>query len=106
MTLAVPPDVAAQLVGGVETADLDEALGQAERHGGVVGPGARRQPEGAAADQVREGVEGAGRAELHRGAQRVADGQADQRAADALGIDRAERHRAAAVRSARSSCVR
>jgi hypothetical protein len=80
VALAVPADVAPELVDGVEAAGLDQALGEAERHRGVVGPCANWQPVRPAAHHVGERCEGAGLLELDRRADGVADRQADQRA--------------------------
>lgn len=63
---------------------LDQALGQGERHGGVVRPLPRREAEGAAAGHL--GVERprvAGR-ELQRGAEGVADREAKEAAPGAV----------------------
>ena len=58
--------VAGHLVGGVELPLLDEAAGQAQRHGRVVGPLARRQVERPSASHVRDRPERAARLELER----------------------------------------
>ena len=69
---------------GVERAGLDQRLGEAERHRRVVGPCAGGQRERAAADHVLDRLEGAGRLELDRRADRVAHGQAHQRSPEAI----------------------
>ena len=62
------------------------ALDEAGGHAGVVGPGAARNAEGAAPEHVVEGLEGARRSELERGAHRVSDHAAEEGAALAVGV--------------------
>ena len=80
----VPQHVAAQLVLEVELASVEQRLGEAQRHRGVVGPLARLQAERAAADHVVDRLEGARRAELERRADGVAAREAEQRADGAV----------------------
>ena len=87
MPLLPPAQVALALVQRHEATGLDQALGQAQRHGGVVGPLPRAQPEGAAADHVGDRREAARRLELERSAERIADGEAEQRAAHAARLN-------------------
>jgi hypothetical protein len=63
-------------------------LGDADRHLGVVRPLARLPGERAASNHL--GVVGAGGAELVAGAERVAGGQADQRAGGTVELDRSQ----------------
>jgi hypothetical protein len=83
---AEPAHVTLQLVDGVEAPAFDEALGEAQRHRGVVGPGAGGQVERAAADHVRDGFERPRRLELDGRPERVADGEAQQRSAKPISI--------------------
>jgi hypothetical protein len=76
-----PPAVGVELVGRVEPAADDQAVGQAQGHRGVVGPLAWFEVEGAAADQVVDRLEGVGRPELQGGADGVPGGEAEQAAA-------------------------
>ena len=78
MSVAKPADVALQLVDGIEAVPLEQALRQAQCHGGVVGPLPCRQVEWAAADDVGQRLEGAGVAELHRRPECVTGGQAEE----------------------------
>jgi hypothetical protein len=97
----VPADVAVHLVGGIEAVACDEALGEAERHGGVVRPLSRLQAERSVADHVGDRGEGAGIPEFDGGAECVADGEADQGAAEVVaGIGGHGRARAFPGRSA------
>ena len=84
VALAPPAVVALHLVFGIHAPAGDQALGQAEGHGRVVGPLARLQAEGAAAGHLRDGPEGAGGAELNGRPQGIADGEADETAAEAF----------------------
>lgn len=84
IAFAPPPAVALHLVPGIHTPAGDQALRQAEGHGGVVRPLARLQPEGAAADHVHEGPEGAGGTEFNGRSQGIADGEADETATEAF----------------------
>ena len=84
VTLAPPPHVTLHLVARVESVALDEALGQAERHRGVVGPLPWLQSKRIAADHVGDGLERPRALELHRRADRIADGEAEERPAIAL----------------------
>jgi hypothetical protein len=68
---AVPTDVASHLVSGIESAALDEALREAERHRSIISPRAGGQLEGSAPDDVIDRREGAGRAELERRSKRM-----------------------------------
>src|SRR5690606_21229087 len=79
VAVAPPGGVAAELVGGVEAARVEERLAEAHRHRGVVGPLARPQAEGPATDHVGDRLERPRRRELHRRADGIADGEADQR---------------------------
>jgi hypothetical protein len=76
-----PTAIAVHLIDGVEALPHDQAGGQAEGHGGVVGPLPRLQLEWTAADDVREQREAAARREFHGRADGVADGQPEQAAA-------------------------
>ncbi len=82
--LAPPGDEAGHEVARVEAVPLDEALGQRQRHGRVVGPLPRLEVEGTAARHL--GVVGlaVSGGELQGGAERVADGEAQEGAADAV----------------------
>src|SRR5690606_3625952 len=84
VAFTVPAYVALHLVARVEAAALEDALGEAERHGGVIGPLARREAVGPAAAQVVERREAAGPLELDGRAERVADGESEQRAGVAM----------------------
>ena len=76
--------VAAHLVTRVEPIALSEALRQAKRHRRVVRPVPRRQVETSAAGQVVERRETPGRLELEGNAERVADGEAEDRSEAAI----------------------
>jgi hypothetical protein len=65
------------LVHWIEAPARDQALGQAEGHGGVVGPLAGLQAEGPAADHVLDGREGAPRLEFQGGAKGITDCQSE-----------------------------
>ena len=84
VALALPAREARHLVVGIEAFALEQAFGQQQRHGRVVGPGAARQVERPAAQQVADRREAAGLAELRMRRERVADGQAQQRALEAV----------------------
>ena len=75
----MPQHVAAQLILEVEGASVDQRLGEAQCHRGVVGPLARLQAEGPAANHVGDRLEGAWRAELERRAHGVAAREPEQR---------------------------
>ncbi|MNR05889.1 hypothetical protein D3C85_1219390 [compost metagenome] len=75
---AAPVAVAVHLVGGIEGLAMDQARREAQRHRGVVGPFAGDQAERSAAAHVGDGLERAARAELQRGAHRIAAGQPEQ----------------------------
>src|SRR5947208_5167024 len=81
VAVAPPADVAHELVDRVEAAPLDQALGEAERHGRVVGPGPGGEVERTAADELGDGAEGAGRAEFKGGTEGVAEGETQEGAA-------------------------
>src|SRR5262249_9172317 len=74
-----PTDVAAELIDRVEPAPLDEALGQAEGHRGVVGPLAGLEAERAAAADVVDRGEGPRGAKFQGRAERVAGGKPEER---------------------------
>jgi len=76
-----PAHVALQLVDGVEPPLLDEALGEAEGEGGVVGPLAGLEVERPAADHAGYRRERPGRSELKRRAEGVACCEAEEAAA-------------------------
>jgi hypothetical protein len=78
MALTKPADIAPELLQRVEPIFFDQAFGQAESHGCVVGPLARFQVERAAADHICYGFRCPGRLEFQRGPQGVPHGQADQ----------------------------
>jgi hypothetical protein len=63
----------------VEGASVEQGLGQAQCHRGVVGPLARLQAEGPSANHVGDRLEGAWRAELKRRAHGVAAREPEQR---------------------------
>ena len=84
VSLALPAREALHLVVRVEAFALEQALGEQQRHGGVVGPGAARQIEGPAAQQVADGREAARLAELGVRGQRIAHREPDQRALESL----------------------
>jgi hypothetical protein len=81
MTLPVPAHITLQLIDRVEALFFNETLGQAERHGGVIGSLAGFEAEWTAADNVGKWRETAGRLEFKGGAQGVADGEAEEGAA-------------------------
>ena len=80
VALPPPAHIAVHLVAGVEAPAIDQALSQAQGHGGVVGPLARRQAEGAPTHHVGQRLEAAGRLELEGGAQGIAGGEAEHEA--------------------------
>jgi len=73
---------------GVESAPLEQAGRETQRHRRVVRPLAGRQVERAAADHVDERLELAAPPELERGAEGIADREPEQTSAEAL--ERAE----------------
>jgi hypothetical protein len=52
MTIAPPANISPQLVNGIESLALNEALSEAERHGSVIRPLTGHQAEGSAADHI------------------------------------------------------
>ena len=68
----------------VEAAALEEARGEAKRHGGVVRPCAGGQSEVPAGQHFGDVVEGSAVPELYRRAECVADGKAYQGSPDAF----------------------
>jgi hypothetical protein len=102
LAVAVPAPVALELVDRVEAAPGQQRVGQAQRHRRVVGPRAGGQVERPAADHVGHRREGPGRLELDGGAERVADGQPEQGAAEAVAAVGAAHARSSASSSAAS----
>src|SRR5690606_7162935 len=84
VAVAVPVYVALHLVARVEAAALEDALGEAERHGGIIRPLARGEAVGSAAAQVVERREAARPLELDGRAERVAGGESEERAGVAM----------------------
>lgn len=84
LALLQPAQEAPHEVVRIEIGLMQQALGQAERHGGVVGPLSRFQPEGAAPDHVGDRREAAARQELDRGADRIPYGEAEETAKGAV----------------------
>ena len=84
ITLALPARVALHLVVRIEAFALEQAFGEQQRHGRIVGPRAARQIEGSAAEQVPDGREAPRFAELRVRGQRIAHGQPDQRSLEPL----------------------
>ncbi len=101
MTFLPPADVPFHLILGIESPAFDETLGEAEGHGCVVGPLARLEVEGTAADHVGDGLEAARRLELQTGSQGVADGKPEQAAAVSFELFYTVRHAAIIVLSPR-----
>ena len=81
-----PGDVAAGLVVEVP-ADAGDAVGQGQRHAGVIGPFARGQAVGAAATVAGHLGEGARRLELDGGTEGIADGEAEEGSTLAIGSE-------------------
>ena len=81
VSLPVPAHISLKLVDRIEAAPLNQALRQTERHRRVVRPLAGIEIERTAAGDIRQRLERARRLELDRRAQRIACGQANQRAA-------------------------
>ena len=63
---------------GVEAIAADETVGQGQRHGGVVGPLPRGEPEQTAARHGRVVGEAVAHGELERGAKGITDGEPEQ----------------------------
>ena len=82
MPVLPPAYVALHLIACIEAFAFDQTFGEAEGHGGIIGPLAGLETPAAAADHVRDGREAAGRLELEGGADRIAYSQADERAAN------------------------
>src|SRR4051794_30202622 len=80
MTGPFPANVTGELVDRVEPVHLEQALGEAERHRRIVGPLARLEVEGTAAEHVFDWRERAGRLEFEGGSERVTRGKAEHRA--------------------------
>src|SRR5690606_38330225 len=72
-----PADVAVHLVCQVP-AVFDQALREAEGHGGIVGPLAGLKTERPASDDIGERSEGARRAEFDGSAESIANGESEQ----------------------------
>ena len=68
----------------IETAALEQALGQQQRHGGIVGPGPPPKIERPTAEQVAHGSETARFPKLRMRRECVADRQAQQGSLEAL----------------------
>jgi hypothetical protein len=79
-----PADVPAHLVGRIESAALDKAVGEAERHRRVVGPLPRLEPERTAPHHVVDRLELTRPRELERRAQRVADRKSSEAPNDSV----------------------
>jgi hypothetical protein len=77
--LLPPGDEAVHQVGRIEAAAGGQAVGQGQRHAGVVGPLPRLKAERAAAGHLPVVGPAVAGAELERGAERVANREADQR---------------------------
>ena len=69
-----PATVPIHLILRVKVALFDQALGQTQSHGGIVGPLTWFQRERPTADQVGDRFEGARRLKLQGGTKRVANG--------------------------------
>jgi hypothetical protein len=83
------------LIHRVELSALEEALGQAQGHGRVVGPLARLEPERPSTRHVSERFERAAGRELDSRSNRIAAGQTDQGTAgtiDARPVSHGEAH--------------
>ena len=83
MALGLPAVEAVHEVAGRQAGVGEQALGEAQGRGGVVGPAAGLEAEGAAPDHVGDRGEAAPGHELDRGAHGVADRQPEQGAAGA-----------------------
>lgn len=79
-----PTNVSRDLILEVETSRLDETVGQAECHGGVIGPLAWFESEGAAPHHIGDGCERPPGFELHSGADGIAGGQPKEAALKAV----------------------
>ena len=69
------------MIGGVEAVAFDEALGEAQRHRGVISPLPRLEREGPATVHIVDRLERAGRGELKGRAERISGRKPDERAA-------------------------
>jgi hypothetical protein len=76
VSLLVPTEVPAHLIGWIEASTVDEAFGQTERHGGIVSPLPGLEPEWTTPEHVRDRLERAGTAEFECRPERVAGGEA------------------------------
>jgi hypothetical protein len=75
-----PAQISLHLVNRLESAARNEALAQAERHAGIIGPFARLQAERPATDHRDERIECTWRVEFERGAERVTARQTQESA--------------------------
>jgi hypothetical protein len=79
MTRPPPSTISGELINGIESAPLDQALGEAEGQRGVIGPLTRLKMESPTADHVRDRNKGARPLEFERRTEGVAHGQTQQR---------------------------
>jgi hypothetical protein len=77
-----PFKISSHLILRIESPRFDQTLRQAERHGGIIRPLTGLEIKRSTADHIINGIKGAGRSELKRGAQRVADGQTQEPTAE------------------------
>src|SRR5690349_423599 len=84
MAVVIPVEVAVHLVDGIESVAMEQAVREAQRHRGVVGPLAGLETERPAADHVGERLESSARLELDRRADGITAGEAEQAAAEAI----------------------
>src|SRR6185437_9428410 len=78
VAVALPARVALHLVMCVEAIGSEQAVGETERHGGVIAPSTAGQRERTAADQRAYRREAAGAAVLRRGRDRIRGREAEQ----------------------------
>ena len=69
---------------GVESAALDEARRETERHRGVVSPLAGEEVERSAADHVGQGLEGSAGTKLNSCTDGVSSGESEETAPEAI----------------------
>ena len=96
-----PPHEAVHQVGGVELRAGDQAVGQRQRHAGVVRPLSRPETERAAADHLRLPGIAIARHELDGRAEGVAHGETEEGAPGAVNDARVRRRRSDARRNDR-----
>src|SRR5262245_1067450 len=84
ITLLLPARIALDLVARIEAVGLEQALGQAQRHSGVIRPRASREIEWPTTDHVAHGGKCARAAELRSRSHCISDSQTEKDTDEAL----------------------